>query len=465
MHDATFSPLIRFFRRFTLPIFLLVDAICINLSFSLAIYIFSGVPHLQPFWGWGQTHITIAGVCTVVWLVAFYGSELYTRNLFSFAQALRSATLAFVFITVITYFLGRRYAYPRTVFLLTWFFITCSVGGWRLLVRLLLWDTFGSKLIYKTTALVGATSEGEIIAREIQSYPDTEHRLIGFVDDHQPAGTLIGGLPVLGTRAELNQLIERYYIDEFIIVRSSHQSYKDILALINTCEYPHVSFKVSPDPDEILLVNPDMRSGDSIPLVEAMTGPIQGWQYQIKRVIDIMGALTGLLLFLPFFPLVVTLIKLSSPGPIFYLQERTGKGGKPFRLIKFRSMIADAEAHTGPVWAAEDDPRITPWGRFMRRTSIDEIPQLINILKGDMSLVGPRPERPYFVQQHPELQGIRLSVLPGLTGLSQVNGRYLQTIQERVKFDYYYIRNYSLWLDVEIIFRTIWVVLTQKGAI
>lgn len=459
------TPFITLVRQYALPIFLIVDAICINASLSLAIYFFAKEFFIKPFWGWGNAHLPIAFVFTCLWLFIFYTSEMYGRKLFSISQTLRSTTLAFLVIVTVTYFMGRSYAYPRTIFLLSWAFISLSVAGWRLFIRLFLWAEFGRQLMYKTTAIIGATNEGEIISQEIRAYPYSDHRLIGFVDDEKAIGEYVAGLPILGKRSEINDLIKTHYIDEFIIIRSSHNSYKEILNLIRSCDYPKVSFKVSPNTEEILLINPDIRHIEDIPLVDAMIGPTQNWHYRVKRVIDIGGTIIGLILFLPFFPIVALAIRLNSPGPIFYSQERVGKDGKTFKCIKFRSMHHNAEGKTGPVWATEDDPRVTRVGKILRRTSIDEIPQLINVLRGEMSLVGPRPERPFFVAQHSELQGIRLSVLPGLTGLSQVNGRYLQTIQERVKFDYYYIRNYSLWLDFEILFRTVGVVLSQKGAI
>ena len=154
--------------------------------------------------------------------------------------------------------------------------------------------------------------------------------------------------------------------------------------------------------------------------------------------------------------------KLDSKGPVFYKQERLGKDGTFFNIWKFRSMIQNAEKHTGPVWAQKNDPRVTKVGRFLRRTSLDEFPQLYCVLKGDMSLVGPRPERAHFVKQHKKLQDQRLSVQPGMSGLARINTRYDSSIEERTKYDLYYVRNYSLMLDLQIILRTFWVLFTQK---
>jgi lipopolysaccharide/colanic/teichoic acid biosynthesis glycosyltransferase len=181
------------------------------------------------------------------------------------------------------------------------------------------------------------------------------------------------------------------------------------------------------------------------------------------RTLDVFGALCILLCALPIMLVSAILIKMTSKGPIFYRQERVGRGGRPFVLCKFRTMINDAEKHVGPVWAARDDDRVTPAGRIMRRMRIDELPQLFNILKGDMSLVGPRPERPFFVERHKALQGVRLAVKPGLTGLAQVRSFYDLKPSHKVKYDYLYIQNRSFLLNLYILLQTIPVLFGKKG--
>ncbi len=181
------------------------------------------------------------------------------------------------------------------------------------------------------------------------------------------------------------------------------------------------------------------------------------------RCMDVAGALLLLGLSLPLFAVIVVLVRLSSPGPVIYRQRRVTRGGKLFLLYKFRTMVGNAERGTGPVLARPDDPRVTPIGRFLRRTRLDELPQLLNILRGDMSLVGPRPERPYFVRRHKELQGARLSVKPGLTGLAQINGCYDLKPRHKVRYDRLYIRKRSVWLNVYILLKTIPVVLWRRN--
>ena len=182
-----------------------------------------------------------------------------------------------------------------------------------------------------------------------------------------------------------------------------------------------------------------------------------------KRTLDLTLSIGALVILFPLLLLTALLVKLTSKGPVFYSQERIGMLGQPFMLHKFRSMVTDAEKHTGPVLAKPKDERITTFGRFMRRTRLDEFPQIWNVIKGEMSVVGPRPERKFFIEKHIELQGLRLRVKPGLTGLAQIEGTYHSLPREKLTFDEFYIKNMSIALDLKIILRTVWVLVSQKG--
>ncbi|MCL5279174.1 MAG: sugar transferase [Planctomycetes bacterium] len=188
----------------------------------------------------------------------------------------------------------------------------------------------------------------------------------------------------------------------------------------------------------------------------------KGMEFLI-RLLDIVGSLVMLVVALPVMVVAGVLIKMTSAGPVFYKQERVGQGGRLFTLYKFRTMIDNAEKHMGPVWAAPDDDRVTPVGRILRRMHLDELPQLLNTLRGDMSLVGPRPERPFFVERHQALQGVRLAVKPGLTGLAQVRSYYDLKPAHKVKYDYLYIQNRCLLLNLYILLQTIPAVFAKKG--
>jgi len=186
-------------------------------------------------------------------------------------------------------------------------------------------------------------------------------------------------------------------------------------------------------------------------------------QEVVIRVVDVLGSVTVLLLAMPAMLAVTLLIKMFSPGPVLYKQRRVGRHGSLFTLYKFRTMINNAEEHTGPVWASRDDCRVTPIGRVLRQTRLDELPQLFNVLRGDMSLVGPRPERPYFVQRHKALQGARLAVRPGLTGLAQIRSFYNLRPEHKIKYDYLYIQRRSVFLNLYLLLQTVPVVFGKKG--
>ena len=211
------------------------------------------------------------------------------------------------------------------------------------------------------------------------------------------------------------------------------------------------------------LVDETIRSKQSLYSSTALASQASNGQEFLIRTLDIVGSVVILTLTMPAMFVVALLIKIFSPGPIFYRQKRVGKKGKIFTLYKFRTMVNNSEEHTGPVLAAKDDSRVTPIGRVLRRTRFDELPQLFNVLRNDMSLVGPRPERPYFIKRHKALQGIRLAVKPGLTGLAQIRSFYDLKPKHKIKYDYLYIRKRSLLLNLYILLKTMPIIFSKNG--
>lgn len=275
-------------------------------------------------------------------------------------------------------------------------------------------------------------------------------------------------IPVVSTIQDLGNVIDKYSIKDIIISLGWHEE-EAILDVISRCDEKNVDIKIVPDLYNIISGQAKVTQLHTFPLIDIMPGLMPEWEKKLKRLMDILLSL-GLIIFsLPITLISSLIIKLESKGPVFYKQERMGLNGKLFKIYKFRSMVSDAEKISGPVWSTKDDPRITRFGKFIRKVRIDEIPQTLNILKGDMSFVGPRPERPFFVEKLSNeipLYKRRLKVRPGVTGWAQVKHKYDENIEDvklKTRYDLFYIENMSLRMDFKIIFRTVFVVLFGKG--
>lgn len=334
---------------------------------------------------------------------------------------------------------------------------------------LLVW-LFTKGIWVNNVVIIGASESGEKLAREIAHYPQLGYKVIGFVDDDgRKKGTECANLQVFGTYSDLPDVIKRRYVRGIIISRVS-TSPNEILRILNYCLDRNVTIYMVPSLMDVISGQLKTHQIFGVPLIVLLKEHMPTWQAQIKRIVDILVSLIILIVGAPFWLLVGLLIRLSSPGPVIFAQERIGQNGRPFTMIKFRSMYEDAEKRTGPKWATEDDPRITPLGRILRKTRLDEIPQFINVLKGEMSLVGPRPERAYFIEQLKQeipwyIQRIKMK--PGITGWAQVKHKYdatIEDVKQKVLYDLYYFENMSLILDIKILVRTILVVFTGKGA-
>jgi Undecaprenyl-phosphate glucose phosphotransferase len=303
--------------------------------------------------------------------------------------------------------------------------------------------------------IVGTGDVGRMIFQKIQSNPGLGYEAVGFVaaDDQDEAPL---GAPILGHGGDLSFLIDEHQIDE-VIIALPEATHQEILLLIAECERGKVVIRVFPDVFQIMASQVSIGDLGGLPLLTVRSIALRGWRRVAKRLVDVVGATIGLVIISPLMMLMAILIKLDSRGPVFYAQERMGLDARPFRMLKLRSMRHDAESR-GPGWTVEDDPRVTRLGRLIRRVNMDELPQLINVLIGEMSLVGPRPERPVYVSQFrrsiPRYMD-RHREKAGMTGWAQVNGlRGDTSIVERTKYDLWYIENWSLLLDIKILIRT-----------
>jgi Undecaprenyl-phosphate glucose phosphotransferase len=278
--------------------------------------------------------------------------------------------------------------------------------------------------------------------------------------DDRAAGDHLGyrGLPLLGTIGEAAEIAVRESIDHLYVALPPDQ-HVQMLELIESTSREMVDVKVVPDLLQVIALRARLEDLDGVPVININDVPLQGLNSAIKRALDIaMSSVALVVLTIPLL-IIAVLVKLTSRGPVLYRQERMGLDGKRFTIVKFRSMFDDAERETGPVWAREDDPRVTPLGRFLRKSNLDELPQLWNVLCGDMSIVGPRPERPHFVEQFkhriPQYM-LRHKVKAGLTGWAQVNGwRGNTPLEKRIEYDLYYIENWSVKLDLKILWLTV----------
>ena len=331
--------------------------------------------------------------------------------------------------------------------------------GLRELIRELLERRWKAGLGLKRILIAGAGDLGRVVAEKILQHGELGYHVIGFVDD-RAGGDHLGyrGLPLLGTLSDAPEIIRQENIDHLYVALPLEEHVK-MLDLIESTSREMVDVKVVPDLVQFLALRARLEDLDGVPIINIHDVPLQGLNSVIKRTIDLgISGVGALLLSIPC-ALIALAIKYKSPGPVFYRQERMGLDGRPFWVYKFRSMRVDAEDVTGPIWAREDDPRCTPVGRFLRQWDFDELPQIWNVLKGDMSIVGPRPERPFFVDQFkhrfPQYM-LRHKVKAGITGWAQVNGwRGNTSLEKRIEFDLYYIENWSVSLDLKIMWMTL----------
>jgi exopolysaccharide biosynthesis polyprenyl glycosylphosphotransferase len=400
---------------------------------------------------------------TAVLLATFFWQRMYQRrrpisHLDEFLKIALYNTFATLTTVALLVLVARDFDYHRQLVLLAWAFTIGILSFARTVHAQIQWQAQARGVGDDRVLIIGAGEIGQMLVHKVRQNPKLGYVVVGIVENgRQDRRQFPLDAPVLGALADIPRIIDKYAIDEVFIglPESSHQ---ELVNIISLCEREKVGVRVFPDVFQIMASEVTIGDLGGLPLLTIRDVALQGWKLTLKRGLDIVGSGLGLVLLSPFLLLAALLVKLDSPGPVFYTQERMGLDARPFKIIKFRTMRADAEAQ-GPGWTTPDDPRKTRLGSFLRRFNIDELPQLINVLVGDMSLVGPRPERPVYVEQF--RQSIprymdRHREKAGVTGWAQVNGlRGDTSIAERTKYDLWYIENWSLWLDIKIILRTI----------
>jgi len=444
---------------------ILVDAAMIVLSFIVA-YFFRflgglptdlGVPPLSDYW-----HALLGIIPVYLWLfreAGLYQPSRHMRRIEEIFLVIKVVTYAVILLMALTFFY-RRFSYSRLYLVFIWLFscILISVGRYAL-IQWGYWRRLQKKDMIEVL-IIGFNHNTRALLEWIKQNPHYGQKPVGVLATTvQDIGKAVDDIPIVGLTEHWETFIQKLQPDQVILLDEGFSRDK-VTDLVATCEDAFIDFKMGADIHGLIASNVGVEYVSHIPLLGFRSLPLDDpWNRFVKRIFDLVAAGLLAFLFLPVGLVIAILIKLEGKGPIFYFQERVGRDGNVFRLIKFRTMKVDAEKETGPVWARPEDNRRTRSGEFLRRWNLDEFPQLLNVLSGKMSLVGPRPERPHFVDKFREnvpRYMARHKVKSGLTGWAQVHGlRGDTSIEERIKYDLYYMENWSLLLDVEILVMTL----------
>ena len=446
----------------SLTVFLLIlsDLVSGGLAFLLAYYVRNDLlgPEIQPL----SEYLTAMPVVGIILVVTFYSFGLYERSrrttrISEMYNLFRGITFVWLFIMAASFLY--KYDYSRIFVILLYALSILLIISGRHIIRTIYQFLHRKGIAVTRVLIIGAGKPGKRVAEKLKEYDEFGYRIIGFVDDHAKGK---GEIKILGKMKDLISLIKAYRIQEVFIVDPSI-SHENILELIHKCEKIQVKFKVVSDLFEIVTGDIDLNELEGLPSLDLRKNKAGIFYRVIKRILDFILSLLALIVFAPFWVLIILAIRLESKGPAVFAQKRVGKSRKVFTLYKFRTMYSNANPNDyAPKEKA--DKRITKVGRFLRKTSIDEVPQFWNVIKGEMSLVGPRPEMPFIAAKYTEWQKRRLDVKPGITGLWQILGRKDLPLHENIEYDFYYIKNQSLLLDLVILIKTITAVIRSKGA-
>jgi len=455
---------------------IVLDSIAVLLSFYLGYWtrfysvfvnffpVEKGIPPLSGY-------LLFALFTLPVWILVFQTFKLYRLNrvvfIFDeFFSIVKCVTISLIFSIGIIFFF-RDFPYSRIVFTLIWVYAVILITIFRY-IALKIEKTFYNKRIgVKNVALVGCNKQAYDIYKRLESHTFTGFKVLGYFCKEDAECSVMGKAKFLGNYDEVPNKIKELDIQKLLISLPSSE-HTDLFTLIKRCEGINVEFMLVPDFLELVTSKLRIVEIDGIPFMRIKSIPLNVWDRAVKRTFDIIFSLLVILVLSPLFLILAFLVKVTSHGPIIYRQERVGLDGKKFDIFKFRSMRIDAEKE-GPRFATQDDPRYTPIGKFIRKYSLDELPQFFNVLKGDMSIVGPRPEREVFIEQMKysiDKYLERHRVKCGITGWAQVNGLRGETdMQERINYDIYYIENWSLAFDIKIIAKTLREMFYSKTAV
>ncbi len=408
-----------------------------------------------------------------MYMLLYYANDVYSpkrtvRRRFEIYGIIKANTIGIMALIIILYMIIREINFSRSVMAFFYVFNVFLTSCFRLALRKGLRTIRSKGYNLKHILLVGYSRAAEEYIDRLMDNPQWGYVACGILDNHIPAGTLYKGVKVLGSLGNLEIILPENKMDE-IAITLSLKDYDYLESIVSTCEKSGVHTKFIPDYNSLIPSKPYTEDLMGLPVVNIRYVPLTNTgNIFLKRVMDIVGALVGIVITSPVMLAAALLIKLTSRGPVIFKQERVGLHNSSFYMYKFRSMELQSPKEEKKAWTVKDDPRVTAVGKFLRRTSLDELPQLFNILKGDMSLVGPRPERPLFVEKFKEeipRYMVKHQVRPGLTGWAQVNGlRGDTSIRKRVEYDIYYIENWTIWFDLKIILMTFFTGFINKNA-
>lgn len=451
-------------RTYTITFTILSDFLAMYLAFGVTwwirfqtgIFTFQDTPVIRNY-------LAMIALWIVVLIIVFHFLGLYNIRmpLPFMSEAARVTQGIFISLAVLfalSFFLRTQFHFSRLIV----FIMLPLAQAFLLILRNILRKAWGQFLrkngLLQRVLLIGWSERSVELVYHVQSDINSGRKISGVLSDEKPKN-LSQEIPWFGKTSELEKTLDQHELDEVILgtLQVPHTQISDWILI---CERRLVQFRLVPDLFEILASRVQLDFISGVPLLGLGDFPLdRPFNRMMKRILDTAGALIGLILSAPFMFLGALFVRLECPGPIFYVQERCGRDGRPFRMYKLRTMKIDAEKETGPVWAKENDPRRTPLGGILRKFNIDETPQFWNVLRGEMSLVGPRPERPFFVEQFKEEirhYMPRHHYKPGMTGWAQVNGLRGNTpLDERVRYDIFYFENWSLWFDLRIIIATL----------
>lgn len=453
----------------------IIDAAITAASFMLAYYFKFYVLNNGPGIGVlpASEYFRLLLFIVPIYVLLYYSCSIYApkrtvRRRFEIYGIIKANFIGIIALIIILFLIIRELNYSRSVIGFFYFFNVGFTSAFRILLRKGLRTIRKQGYNLKHILLVGYSRAAEEYIDRLTENPQWGYVACGILDDHIPAGTLYRGVKVLGRLGNLEIILPENKLDE-VAITLSLKDYDYLASIVGICEKSGVHTKFIPDYNSLIPSKPYTEDLLGLPVVNIRHVPLTNTgNILMKRVVDIVGSMAGILVTCPIMLIAAILVKITSPGPVIFRQERVGLHNKPFFMYKFRSMTLQTPREEKNAWTVKDDPRVTKVGRFLRRTSLDELPQLFNILKGDMSLVGPRPERPGWVEKFREeipRYMVRHQVRPGLTGWAQVNGlRGDTSIRKRIEHDLYYIENWTMGFDIKIVLMTFYTGFINKNA-